>query len=156
TYVQLDRNHSLPIVNFLNVQDSEHKIFVPLAALVVASRFTSYNDVAFMYCIFGVVAISCLVMMNIGLKVLSDRKYAWLALLPLPWLVFSIRSYENLLWGIQFTITLCVLFVLGTIFQLDRSRRLDASFVLGGLTALCATYCMANGVVVWPLGLLQL
>ncbi len=155
-YVQQFYSGKLDLVAFLNVQDSEHKCFVPFALWLLVVGVTKYNDIALMYCIYTVVALSCALLIALGWPLVRGRKNALLILSPIAWIVFSIRSWENLLWGMQLTITMCVLLVILTVYLLSRSRRIDLNFVGAALAALGATYCMANGVTAWVLGLLQI
>jgi hypothetical protein len=75
---------------------------------------------------------------------------------PVPWLLFTLRQNENYLWGAQLTIALCALFAVAS-FRLLRHCESNWPRLAGAVAcAVGASLTFANGLLVWPVGLLQL
>jgi hypothetical protein len=75
---------------------------------------------------------------------------------PVPWLLFTLRQNENYLWGPQVTVALCAFFAVASFTLLkdcDASRPRLAGAVA---CAIGASLTFSNGLLVWPIGCLQL
>src|SRR5436853_2313811 len=76
--------------------------------------------------------------------------------LPITWLIFSWRQWEILLEGIGSVVALMVLCVVCAILLLARSEWLDGSYWLAIGSAVVGSLSFANGLLIWPVGLVQL
>ncbi len=143
-------------LEFVNVQHNEHKVFVPFSIMLTVSAISRQNSIALMYLSAGIVMLQCLCLLGIGWLRVRERANPLLLLAPIFWVLFSLRGWENLLWGHQAHLLMCVFFIALCVFFLDRANRSATCFALALTAALCATFSMGNGVVIWPLGLLQI
>jgi hypothetical protein len=141
----------------LYAQENDHRMFFPKGAELVLGILTKYNNVAEMYLI-----VSCL-LVTAGVLLMAFRREIGLPLIffaPVALLVFSFRQYENMLFGFQinfaFTQTFGVLALYLLCFSSRDNFRAHAAFVaaLGGATV--ASFSNAQGLLVWPAGLLGL
>lgn len=155
------------ILEFYDVfsMHNEHRMFFPrLAQLGVVAVTRDYNSVSFMYLI-----LTCLLMTLAILYLQLKRQLAFERLpiwfLPIPFLVFNWRQWENLLSGFQITFVMPLLFSVLSLyfldshaaFQSDRSvKRRDWPFVLAILFAIIASFSMSMGLFVWIAGIVRL
>lgn len=172
--------------DLLTYQHNEHRLFIPITVFLIAANATKYDTVAMQYMGLTVLALTTIVLVALSLGTLAksnaspdpnaDAKPAvgadmpaagahavlpsldcWLcALVPIVWIMFSLRQWENYICGYSLSILLLCLFVSLSIFLLDGVVSFGWRFWSATLSALAATCCYANGLLVWPLGLLQL
>jgi hypothetical protein len=140
----------------LYAQHVEHRMFFPRGAELLLGILTRYNNVAEMYLI-----VSCF-LVTAGVLLLAFRRENGLPLLffvPIALLIFSFRQYENMLFGFQISFAFTQTFgVLALYFLYSSSRnsyRLYA-FVAALGSATVASFSTAQGLLVWPAGLLGL
>lgn len=155
-YVEKYLSGNLNWLEFVNVQHNEHKVFVPFSIMLMVSAISRQNSVALMYLSAGIILLQCLCLVGIGWIRVKERENPLLLLAPIFWVLFSLRGWENLLWGHQAHLLMCVFFVALCVFFLDRANRSAICFALAFTAALFATFSMGNGVVIWPLGFLQI
>jgi hypothetical protein len=79
-----------------------------------------------------------------------------LAMLALSALIFSAVQWQNWLLGWQLQLMLCVMLATATFAQLTGARLRRGEFALALLLACGASFSFANGLLVWPIGLLLL
>jgi hypothetical protein len=155
-YVEKFLEGKLNLAEFVNVQHNEHKVCVPFSIMLLVSAVSRQNSIALMYLSVGIILLQSLCLVGIGWPRVRGRANSLLLLAPVFWLMFSLRNWENLLWGHQAHLLTCGLLIVLTVFLLDRANRSTACFMLALAAALGATFSMGNGVVIWPLGLFQL
>lgn len=137
----------------LFAQHNEHRILFPRLVMLGLLSLTHYNTMAEMYFSWTVALIT------LGLTFVLFRKYVGKTALLLPlfvpvaWLVFNLRQVDNLLWGWQMQIFMCVAAFVLSIYLLDRSRGLDGSLAAAVASAVLATFSFVNGLLVWPAGI---
>ncbi len=146
---------------------AEHRILFPRIAMLLLGTLTQYNSVAEMYLIQ-----SCLLVILISLlfafkdNVISKRSLLFpISFLPIAFLVFSLRQYENMLTGFQIAFVFVELFsVLSLYFLYVSSRHVSSgrkgfrkvAFLAALGSGTVATFSAVQGLFVWPVGLLQL
>lgn len=85
---------------------------------------------------------------------------SWLLLfVPVSFLVFSFRQYENMLFGYQINFALAEAFGVLTLFLLyvlGRRSFKKLAFVRALVSATVVSFSVLQGLFVWPAGLLQL
>src|SRR5919112_2596287 len=140
----------------LYAQHNEHRMFFLKGAELLLGLLTRYNNVAEMY-----VVVSCFLITAVVL-LLAFRREIGLPLIffvPVALLIFSFRQYENMLFGFQinfaFTQTFGVL-ALFLLYVSGRKRFGKFAFVAALVSGTVATFSNAQGLLVWPVGLLQL
>lgn len=137
---------------------NEHRIVFPRLAMLALGTLTDYNNVAEMYLIllcFLVTLVCLFVVFRHG----SGARFSLLAVLfvPVAFLVFSLRQYENMLWGFQIAFAFAQMFsVLTFLFLYFSGRNRKVAFVAALMSGAVASFSAAQGLLVWPVGLLQL
>src|SRR5829696_8704963 len=140
----------------LYAQHNEHRMFFPKGAELLLGMLTRYNNVAEMYLI-----VSCFVV-TAAVLLLAFRREIGLPLIffvPVALLIFSFRQYENMLFGFQinfaFTQTIGVL-ALYLLYAASSNDTKRLAFVAALGSATVASFSTAQGLLVWPAGLLGL
>ncbi len=137
----------------------DHRILFPRLAMLGLGLVTSFNSVAEMY-----LTLACFLLTLLGLLLVfrSDvAKGSWSLLLfvPVAFLVFSFRQYENMLSGFQVAfgmvqassvLALCLLYFS----KHERLRKYAFPAALASATV--GSFSAAQGLFAWPVGLFQL
>ena len=143
-------------------QHNEHRMFFPGGVELLLGSITRYDSVTEMY------LIQVCYLATTGVLLLAFRGAlrgyvvgsSWLLLfVPLSFLIFSFRQYENILFGYQINFALAQLFSVLALFMLcalghGRFRKLAFAAALGSATI--AAFSVLQGLFTWPVGLLQL
>lgn len=146
----------LTLWNFFQVQQVEHKLFVPYVLMLASAKLTSFNLIADMYLNLAFLAMTIALLMLLAWPCVRTSRHAVLALIPVSWIMCNLLQWQNLLFAIQLCIyTVCFFSVL-TVFLLERAKKIDKFFWLASVSAVLAAYSNANGFLIWPLGILQL
>jgi hypothetical protein len=140
----------------LFAQHVEHRMFFPRGAELLLGILTRYNNVAEMYLI-----VSCF-LVTAAVLLLAFRRGTGMPLIffvPVALLIFSFRQYENMLFGFQISFAFTQTFGVLALYLLYSSSR-DTSKVYAFVAALgsatVASFSTAQGLLVWPAGLLGL
>jgi hypothetical protein len=140
----------------LYAQHVEHRMFFPKGAELLLGLLTRYNNVAEMYLI-----VSCF-LITAAVLLVAFRREIGLPLIffvPVALLIFSFRQYKNMLWGFQISFAFTQTFGVLALYLLYASTRNDfkkptLAAALGSATV--ASFSTAQGLLVWPAGLLEL
>ena len=137
-------------------QHLEHRIFFPRVVELLLGGITGYDNVVEMYLIQACLLATLFVL----LLAMWETVRSWLfVFVPVAFLVFSFRQYENMLWGFQislvFTQTFGVL-ALFLLYVLGRKRYKKLALAGAVVSGTIASFSTAQGLLVWPAGLLQL
>ena len=137
----------------------DHRILFPRIALLTLGIITNFNSVAAMY-----LTLTCFLLTLIGLlSVFKDNvvkaSSSLFLFVPVAFMMFSFRQYENMLSGFQVAfgfvqafsvLALCLLYLS----RYDRIRKFAFPAALAGATL--GSFSAAQGLFMWPVGLLQL
>jgi ABC-2 type transport system permease protein len=137
-------------------QHMEHRVFFPRIAMLLLGSITSFNNVAIMYLIQSCFLVTLIAIL---LAFKANTRANLLLFVPIAFLIFSLGQYWNMLvaWSLTFVFvqTFAVL-AFYLIYISSRTgfgkRALSAALVSGTV----ATFSSAQGLLVWPAGLLQL
>lgn len=139
----------------LAAQHNEHRILFPRVALLLMGVATGFDDVAAMYLVQACLLVTAAALLLVFRSTVSRN--LWL-FVPVPFLVFNLGQSWNMLQGFQLTLVFVQTFAVLSFVLLylsgGRRGRLAFSGALGSGTV--AAFSSAPGLLVWPLGLLQL
>lgn len=138
--------------------ESAHRIFFPLVASLALGTLTEYNTLAEMH-----LTLSCLlVTLVVLLLVFRDsigRGWKLLLFVPVALLVFSLRQHFNMLSGFQIAFSFAQAFSVLALYFLYRMRKerfREIVFAAALTSATVATFSAAQGLFVWPAGVVML
>src|SRR5262249_43442259 len=137
-------------------QHNEHRIVYPRVLMIALWHWTHVDTRAGMWVTWVLLCCLAVVLYRLISPIAADHKSALCWFIPISWLVFNWRQWENLLWGFQLGFALMLLCVVCAIYLLTRSARLDRSYRLAMLSAVVGSFTLANGLLIWPIGLLQI
>ena len=143
----------------LFAQINEHRLPFPNMVVFAIALVTRYNTVAEMFFSWILVCLTCSLLFIAYWNRLSlnrDPKLL-LAFLPVPVLMFSLSQYGIILWGGGGISTYLMIFAsVATFFLLQRSTKIDLSFIASLFGATVSSYSLLFGMAVWPVGLFQI
>lgn len=158
-YLQQFDLGKLNLGELFQYQHNEHKHFIPALLLILVAHFTKYDGIILQYVGLAIMVITTIVLMAMTWQRVKGRPFAWLFLLPVSLVPLSLRQWENLITCYPYD-PLCVsLFFVLTVFLLDNlaeGRHTYWKFAGAMVTAFCCTYSFGNGLLVCPIGFLQL
>jgi len=130
----------------------------PKGVELLLGGITKYDNVAEMYLIEGCFFVTLVILLLAFRDSIATRH--WLLLfVPVSLLIFSLRQHQNMLFGFQinfaFTQTFGVL-SLFLLYVLGHSSLKKLAFVAALGSATVASFSTAQGLLVWPVGALQL
>jgi hypothetical protein len=138
----------------LTVQHNEHRILFPRLIMLALARLTRWDVRAEMWAGWSMLVLTGLVLfLELRRARLAPAFTTWAAV-PGAWLLFTLRQWENFLWGWQLQIFLAAFSAAVALWALLRPTpaRLAAGVVAAGV----CSYSFASGLAVWPAGLLVL
>ena len=137
-------------------QHFEHRVFFPRIAMLLLGVATSFNNVAIMYLIQVCLLITLIVLL---LAFKDDIQANLFFFVPISFLVFSLGQYWNLLVAWSITFVFVQTFVVLALYLLHVSNRTNVrrlAFSAALISGTAASFSSAQGLLVWPAGLLQL
>ena len=140
------------------VQHFEHKSTFPEIAYLLLGIVTKYDNVAEMYLI-QVCLLVTLVVLLLAFRANNKSSLGLFLFVPVSLLIFSFRQEANMLFGYQINFAFVVAFGVLTLFLLyvlGHTRFKKTAFAVALVSATVATYSIVPGLLVWPVGLLQL
>jgi hypothetical protein len=142
----------------LFVQHNEHRLFFPYLIMIPTAILSEWNVcywIAFNV-IFGLgIFIVILLQVLSTSRLVDNYKILW-SVPILSIIVFSLKQYENWLWGFQLIVFISVLFAIACIFILARSSLRPTSFALAMFFGVVGSFSFSNGMLIWPIGFLTL
>jgi hypothetical protein len=149
----------------LFARHNEHIYFFPWIVMLALGHLTDYDTVPLMYLVqFCLLATTLILFFAFRRNLGYQPPLSILLFIPIPFLVFSLRQFENMLWGNQITFAFAQMFALLALYLLHMLAKQDperllllTSFVLAALvSATIASFSAVQGLLVWPVGVFQL
>lgn len=137
---------------------AEHHHFFPRLLMFGLGILSRWNTVLEMYVIQGMLLLTLAIFAYVLYRECRSDYAAWW-LLPIPWLVLTWRQSQNLLFGWQIVYVMGSVTAVGALFflySLKTSAWLRAKFVAALTIASVSTFSMAQGLLLWPVGLVPL
>lgn len=140
------------IFNALFTPHNEHLLIFPKVLILIVSHLTHFNTKAQMYCGWFLMLMGMILIFVNHLRVFGKSYLSCLSFAPIAFLLFTLRQYENLLWGWQIPIFLSVFAFMVSVFWLDQA--FSARTVISAISAaIVSTFSFGAGLAVWPAGL---
>jgi hypothetical protein len=131
---------------------NEHRILFPRLVMLSLGELTDFKNLAEMY------AIQACLLATMAVFLLAFRRNSGLPMVlfvPVAFLVFSLRQFENMLWGFQLTFVFAQVFSVAALYSLylaTEGKRPAITLPLAVASAFVATFSSLPGLMVWPAG----
>jgi hypothetical protein len=147
----------------LNIGDlwaphNDHRQLFARIIMLLLGVITKYNTVAEMYLIW-VCFLVTLVIILLAFRRGIESELKLLYFVPVAFLIFSLRQWQNFLHGFEVVVAFSITFgilALYLLHSLEHSRSKTLVFLAALGSATVASFSVAQGLLVWPAGLLQL
>lgn len=136
----------------LFAQYNEHRIFFPRIIMLILAYITNYNTIAEMYFSWILAIFTFILILKMFKKDFENSPSVWIMFVPIAWILFSFRQFENILWGMQIQIYLSILGFVAMIYMLEKSEKINYKFLMAILCGVISTFSFFNGLIVWPVG----
>jgi hypothetical protein len=141
----------------LFAQHNEHRILFPRLVMLTLERVFSFNVISEMYLSWALLTATVALVFYMYVRSNSGWDLRTIAyFLPISLLMFSFRQEGSILWGFECQIYLALLCVIGAIFLLDTATRSGRFLAVAILAGVVASYSFLLGLIVWPVGILQI
>jgi hypothetical protein len=137
-------------------QHNEHRLIFPRLFMLLLAAVSRYNTLFEMYFGWLLLLLCTVVIFSAYRRKFGLSESTLWRFVPVIWLLFSWRQYENLLWGWQITFFMTAFAVVLTHYLLESSKGVDKYLLLAMGSGIVASFSNSNGLLVWPIGLLQL
>jgi hypothetical protein len=135
---------------------AEQRLVFPRLAMLGLAMLTHYDVTAEMYLSWLLLGATCGIIYVLCRPLLPRSPLGLLLFLPVPWLLFSVRQWDSLLWGWQVQRYMALLFFVTMVWLLTRTRELGFMLVLAIVCAAASSLSLSSGLLSWPIGVLQL
>lgn len=135
---------------------NEHRILFPRLAMLSLGALTDYNNLAEMYLVQLSLLATMILLLLAFRKSFGSFGASLLFFVPVAFLVFSFRQYENMLWGFQITFVFVQTFGVLALYLLHASfggKRPKLSLAGAMLCGFVAAFSALPGLMAWPAGL---
>jgi hypothetical protein len=138
----------------LFTQFNVHLAFFPKLAITGIALMTGFNTVAEMYFSWLILVLISVLIYTLCVRYFGDSVNTRILFIPIAWLLWSLRQWENFLLGFEINFFLCVLGFVISVVLIDRSQDFRLSFLgaLGG--AVITSFSTINGLLIWPIGII--
>jgi hypothetical protein len=138
---------------------NEHVYFFPWIVMLMLGSITDYNTIPLMYLVQ-----LCILVTTLGVFFAYERGAGRLSsfhllFIPIPFVLFSFRQYENMLWGNQITFAFAQTFSVVALCCLQWSRGAryaSVIFPVALASATVASFSAVQGLLIWPAGFVLL
>jgi hypothetical protein len=149
----------------LFAHENEHIHFFPWVVMLLLGPLTTYNTILLMYVVQVCFLVTSLILLFAFRRDLRQHSPLYMLLFaPVPFLVFSFRHVENMLWGYQISYAFSQTFGVLALYLIHvsenknsgKSTSLLSVLVLALFSATVASFSAVEGLLVWPAGVVQL
>jgi hypothetical protein len=140
----------------LFAQYDEQRLLFPRLVMLAGVLWAQHNVVLHMYASWLLLTASGISLFLICRRIFSAAGVSLAYFLPVPWLLFSLRQRDSLLWGWQIQWYLAVSFCVVALYLVDSTTRIWPRFVLALASGVVASFSLAAGLLTWPAGLVLL
>lgn len=134
-------------------QHNEHRLFFPRIIMLLLAYISRYNNIYEMYFSWMLVLLILVVVFLLYKSSFGSSTKMLMVFVPVSFIIFNLRQFENILWGFQLQIYLCVLGFVFSIHMLEKLDKSNLNLLLAIFGGILASYSFANGLVTWPVGL---
>lgn len=147
------------VIGDLWAQHYEHRPFLPRIFLLLMGPLADFNNMTIMYAtqLFLLITLACILLAYIN-TLGFDTKHLFFAV-PIPFLVFNFGQYWNMFLAWSIHVVAVVSFGVLSFLLIDKMKeggRITLLYLAALLSGSAATLSAGHGLLIWPVGILQL
>jgi hypothetical protein len=151
----IDKLHAGTLTFYdLIAQHNEHRILFPRMIQLAQASLTHFNVMTEMYLSWALVVMTLALIFLMYREKSGISKIAMICFIPVAWVLFTLKQVENILWGWQFEIYLCVFGFFAMLYFLNKVKGVDINLFMAAFFATISMFSFLNGLFTWPVGLL--
>jgi ABC-2 type transport system permease protein len=135
---------------------NEHRIFFPRIIFLVDAVLFHYYTKYISYLSWLSLVIILFMLYRMFASYVKNKKLAVIELIPVAFILFTFKQWESILFGLTICSYLSVFGFIAAIYLLDKTDRINFTFLSAILFGVISTYSYSIGLLTWPLGLLFL
>ena len=144
-------------------QHNEHRIFFPRIIMLIIAFLTGYNNKSEMYFIEFLLLISliiCFLVIKKSFNINIKSIPYWF--IPVPFLIFTLKQYENMLWGFQIgfvmvqTMSLITIYFIFLLSKTELKKFKYIYFISSLTSGIITSFSSIMGLFIWPSGMIQI
>lgn len=132
---------------------NEHRIAFPRLVMLLLARYTRYDTTAETFIIWVLNLITILLVRDMYLRDFGRSPRALMCFIPVVWLMFSLRAWENILFGFQIVYALYLLGFVIAVHALGKKRYRTQDILQAVCGGVLTSFSLGTGLLVWPIGL---
>lgn len=140
------------VVDMLFRQINEHRAGLPYGLLLLSATFTHYNTALQSYVGLFFLEATAALMLAISWQRFKTAGVSAFALIPVAWLILTLKQTSNLLYSIQLIVFMSVFFLVLALYLLDGVTKIGWRFWGAALAGLGSAFSFSNGLAALPLG----
>jgi len=148
--------HQIGWLDILAHQHNEHRLGVAFAIQLIVAKISHCNSIWQMNLFVVCRALTALLLLDLFRTERDDKRIPLIFAALLGMDLFSLRQFENLLWGFQPCIGLSCLFFVSMVWLLCKYVSSTPAFYGSAIAAMLATFSFASGLLAGPIGLLTI
>lgn len=138
----------------LFAQHNEHRFFFPNIITLIIAYLTHYNTVSEMYFSWILVVATSVIMFKMYILDFGNSTSTLMKFIPIAWIMFNFRQYENILMGYNINIYLSVFGFVTSIYMLEKSKKVNYNFLIAIFGGIVSAFSSINGLLFFPVGLI--
>jgi len=115
---------------------------------------THYNNIFEMLLSWIVLVALGFILFKVFCRYFGYSQSTLIKFIPVVWLIFSLRQWENLLWGFQIAWFMVVLFIILALYLLGNKIVKVWHFTGAVTSGILASFSSIHGLLVWPVGVI--
>jgi hypothetical protein len=143
-------------IDVLFTQHNEHRVGSAYILLILLAPFTHYHTNINCFAGLACLLASASVVVIVAWQRFKSRNVSAIALIPITWLILSLRQTENFLLDFQILLTMSVFFHLLSLYLLDGVSKIGIRFFFAAVAAFISSFSNAGGLLTLPSGALLL
>lgn len=134
-------------------QYDEQRLFFPRLVMLAGVLLARHDVVLHMYGSWLLLTITGFALFLIYRRSIPGITGSLAWFLPVPWLLYSLRQRDSLLWGWQIQWYMATTFCVLAVYLLDSTNRLGVRLMLAAMSGVVASFSLSAGLLTWPAGL---
>jgi hypothetical protein len=154
-YIAAQQSRTLTFESLFALHN-ENRILFPRLVMLATAQVTHFNLKAEMYLYWFCLCLICCLVLIAFTQVHGLTHRSVLLFAPFTFLLFSLRQWENLLWGWEICWGMAAFFLVFALYLLQVRSHATLCLLLAIAGGAIASFSLLSGLLVWPVGLFEI